>query len=141
MDIDITFIIQLSIFVGLIGILNPLVFQPFIKVFELRDEKITGRAKEAARLEGLAIQDQQAYEARLEEASGAASREREQLLAHGRQEERRLVTEARNDSAVKLGVARDRIRGEVEDARKQLDNGIEPIAQAIVEKLLGRRLS
>jgi len=141
MDLDLTFVIQLAIFLVLLGGLTPVVLRPFQRVIDERESKTRGARAEASRLESLAAQDKAAYEARLSDGRAAASRERDTLRAAGRDEERQIISDARGEVMVVLGKSREEIEAAETSARASLDAGQGVLAAALVEKVLGRKVA
>lgn len=141
MDLDLTFVIQLAIFLILLGGLTPVVLRPFQRVIDERDSKTRGARAEAGRLEGLAAQDKAAYDARLDEGRAAASRERDTLRAAGRDKERQIVSDARSEVMAVLGKSREEIEAAEASARATLDAEQSVLAATLVEKVLGRKVA
>ena len=141
MDIDLTFLLQLGIFIIVLLGLNPLLFKPFQKVIEDRDLKIAGANAEADRLNLLAEGDLEKYSGQIDRARKEAYREREALRGAGREEERRIVTEARAEVSQTLAEAREQINSAASDAGDQLASETDALAELVAEKILGRKLA
>jgi F-type H+-transporting ATPase subunit b len=141
MDLDLTFVIQLAIFLTLLGGLTPVVLRPFQKVIDERENKTRGARAEASRLESLADQDRTAYQARIDEGRAAASRERDALRSSGRAQEREIISEARGEVLAVLGKSREEIEAAETTARASLDADQGVLATALVEKVLGRKVA
>ena len=110
MDIDVTVLIQFGIYVLILGVLTPLLLKPFQRVIDERENKTDGARAEVERLKDLAGQDQAAYEARLADSRAAASRERDALRSEGREEEKRIIGDARAEVLETLNASRAQIR-------------------------------
>ena len=141
MDIDLTFLIQLGIFLTLVGVLTPILFRPFQRVLSEREKKTTQLRTEASRLEALAGEDRSSYESRLDEARHAAARERDALRAEGKDEERTIIQGARDEVMETLGEARAELVTEETTVRNELATQRDALAVQLVEKILGRKLA
>ena len=141
MDLDLTFVIQLLIFLTLLLVLTPVVLRPFQRVIDERESKTRGARAEASRLETLAAQDRSAYQARLDEGRAAAARERDALRAAGREQEREIIGQARGDVLTVLGKSREEIEAAETTARASLEAEQSVLAAALVEKVLGRKVA
>ena len=141
MDIDVTFLIQFGIYVLILGVLTPLLLKPFQRVIDERENKTDGARAEVERLKDLAGQDQAAYEARLADSRAAASRERDALRSEGREEEKRIIGDARAEVLETLNASRAQIAQAEQSARDELDGQRQELADQLVEKVLGRRVA
>ena len=141
MDIDVTFLIQFGIYVLILGVLTPLLLKPFQRVIDERENKTDGARAEVERLKDLAGQDQAAYEARLADSRAAASRERDALRSEGREEEKRIIGDARAEVLETLNASRAQLAQAEQSAREELDGQRQELADQLVEKVLGRRVA
>jgi F-type H+-transporting ATPase subunit b len=139
MDIDITILFQLGIFLVLLTVLNVILFRPFLRLLEKRYERIEGRREQAELLRSQGTADSEAYQLRMREARAAAQREREALRNQGRQEQRRLLNQARAEIAASLNHARRAISEAEEITRKNLSAGTSALARQLVAKVLGAK--
>ncbi|MEK7705387.1 MAG: hypothetical protein AAB426_10545 [Myxococcota bacterium] len=140
MDVDLTIIIQLTLFVVLVTVLNRFVFRHFLRVMDQRHEKTQTALDEADRLERETVADQDAYQTRMREAQAAAQREREALRGKGRDEQRRLVNEARTSATEALGRARDELEQAEQQAESALGKSAAELAELLVRKVVGPTL-
>ena len=141
MDLDVTLIFQLTLFVALLVLLNGILFKPFLKVIEDRHNKIHGAKEEADRLARLAGLDRETYEARLRDAKRQAQGEREALRQSGREEERRLLAEVRAEIARGLNETREQVSAAERAAKQSLATQTDALARQLVEKVLGHGVS
>ncbi len=140
MDLDITLFLQLGLFLLTLVVLNSLLFKPFLRVLDARYEKLHGAQHEVERLSKNAATDLEVYNARLREARELAQKEREALVAAGREEERRLLAEVRNDIAKQLNAAREQVSRAELEAKQALTADTDALARRMVEKVLGREV-
>lgn len=137
-DIDGTLFVQLGIYLGLVIILGPLLFKPWLAAQERRTQAVEGALSKSKTLRAEADELGKDYDQRLEVA-------REQ--AHGVRSEARREEETaqgiklaaiRDDAASTLTSARERITSETNTARDALAGRVDELADAIATKLLGR---
>lgn len=141
MDLDFTLVLQLGIFLVVLVALKQLLFQPFLKVLEARDQKLAGAKRDIERMGKEAQADLEVYQTRMREARDLAFKEREALVAAGRDEERRLLAEVRNDIAKALNDARKEVAAAELAAKESLTQETEALARRLVQKVLGREVA
>jgi len=140
MDLDLTLVIQLGLFLLVLVGLNRLLFAPLLTIIEGRAQRMTGLRHVIEQLRHGTNADREVYDGRLREARDAGQREREGLVGTGREEERRLLAAVRAEIARALNEAREQIgRAELE-AKKSLGSDTEQLARSLVEKVLGREV-
>ncbi len=140
MDIDFTLLFQLGLFLIVLVVLNRVLFQPLLKVFEARHQKMHGLRDEVERLKHEAAADLDVYQGRMRAARDAGQRERDSLVSTGRDEERRLLAEMRAEIARALNDARDQVSAAELAAKKNLDAETSELAKRLVQKVLGREV-
>ncbi len=139
MDLDVTLFFHLALLAALVLVLRGWLFAPMLAVIESRHQKIFGTRHEVERLERLSLSDQEAYDKRMQEAIRLAQRERERWRQTGRDEARRLITQARSALAQVMNQTRDEVRAEEQKAQVVLHGDVAPVAQQLVNKLLGKK--
>lgn len=140
-DFDLTFVLQMALFAGLIVVLKPLLFDPLLKVFEAR-EQLTEGAKDSAR----AMQEEagellKRYQHELLNVHEVARAEREKVRAETAQLEAEMMTQARQSANRILEEGRAQIREELGRVGPELDREIERLGGAIAERVVGRSLA
>jgi F-type H+-transporting ATPase subunit b len=140
MDIDLTLLFQLGLFLLALVVLNRLLFKPLLEVIEQRREKMVGLKEQIERLRHDAAADLAVYQSRLREARDLAQREREALVSAGREEERRLLADVRAEIAKALNEARVEIERAELEAHASLSRDTEEMARHLVSKVLGREV-
>jgi F-type H+-transporting ATPase subunit b len=139
-DIDGTLWVQAGIFVLLVLVLKPLLFDPWLATQERRREALEGSFGQAESLNAEAKTLAQELELKL-----AAAREqaKEARLAARRQAEAaeagRLM-ETREGVARELEEARARMAAEDQEARAVLHARVDQLASLVCEKVLGRKV-
>src|ERR1041384_110668 len=99
LDFNNIVVFQVVIFVFLIVVLKPLLFDPMLKVFALREERTEGARDAARALEEQAGELLTRYEAELSRVSQAAAAERDRLRVETTKLEAQILSEARAAAA------------------------------------------
>jgi F-type H+-transporting ATPase subunit b len=137
LDFDLTVFWQMLIFAGLGLALQPLLFQPVLRIFALREERTEGARAKARALEERAGELLKRYEKELERVHRVAATERERLRQETTALEAEILHEAREATAKTLEDGRRRIESEVNRIRFDLGRESEQISRRMVEKALG----
>ena len=138
LDFNNVVVFQVVIFVFLIAVLKPLLFDPMLKVFGLREERTEGARAKARELEEEAGELLTRYEAELTRVSQAAAAERERVRAEAAKLEAQILSEARAGAAKIVEEGRKRIETEVNAIRFDLGKQSERLAGDIATRVLGR---
>jgi F0F1-type ATP synthase membrane subunit b/b' len=141
MDINVTILFQLGLFLFVLVSLTGILIRPFLRIVEERHQKIHGTKSEVDRLERLATENQTAYVARVREARLAAKQEVDALRSAGNEEKRKLLAQVRAEIAAALNKTRDEIRTSEDKARDALQKESDALARQLVSKLAGREVS
>jgi F-type H+-transporting ATPase subunit b len=137
LDFDHTVLFQMGIFVLLMFLLEPLLFQPVLRIFALREERTEGARAQARALEERAGEILKRYEKELERVHRVAAAERERLRQETTALETEILHEAREATSRILEDGRRRIESEVNRIRFDLGRESEQISRRIVDKALG----
>lgn len=138
LDFNNIVVFQIVIFVALILILKPLLFDPMLKVFALREERTEGARDTARELEEQAGELLTRYEAELTRVNQAAAEERDRLRAETTKLEAQILNEARGAAAKIVEDGRRKIETEVNAIRFELGKQSERLAADIATRVLGR---
>jgi F-type H+-transporting ATPase subunit b len=138
MELNATFLLQLSMFLFLLAWLSNFLFGPLMKVFDEREKRIEGAAEEAKSFRASAEAAAGTIEEKLAAAQADARAVLGELREKGQDLERKHIDEARSAAQSRLEDARADLFAATEDARAELKSDVEKIADQIVEKVLGR---
>jgi F-type H+-transporting ATPase subunit b len=138
LDFNNVVVFQAVIFVFLIVVLKPLLFDPMLKVFGLREERTEGARETARELEERAGELLTRYEAELTRVNQAAAEERDRLRAETTKLEAQILNEARAAAAKIVEDGRRRIETDVNAIRFELGKQSERLASDIATRVLGR---
>jgi F-type H+-transporting ATPase subunit b len=138
MELNATIFLQMAVFFTLLAWLSPMLFDPFIKLFEERERRIVGAAIEAKQLAGAAQERTALIAHKTAEAQVEARKVLAELRAQGQQREAHIVADARAAAGVRLQQARTELSGATENARRSLQADAKALSNEIVLKVLGR---
>lgn len=138
--IDPTVVIQIICFLVLWFVLNKLLFRPYLRLLEERESRTEGVRRETADLEGEGQRLRAEYEERIARAREIGSAGKERILDQGREQRERLLRLAREEAANMLERVRHEVRGQLQKEREIAATEATAIAQAMANKILGRRV-
>lgn len=140
-DLDASLLVQLVIFVVLIVVLKPTLFDPMMRLFEEREKRIDGTRREAGKEDERSAKALAKYEAILAKAREAGAAERDALRAEGAKKEADLMARVRGTTAETLEQGRASIAAEATTARQQLKVDASKLGREIAGRVLGREVS
>ena len=140
-DLDLTFIIQIGIFLVLLFILNKLLFKPYLKLFEERDGLVDGMREGASAIKKQVAEKSAQFDEAVREATLGAAQRVERMRAEGQAVAADMLAKSREKSAAEIEKAVTQIRAEAEVARKDLVRDVNLISVQIAEKVLGRKMA
>jgi F-type H+-transporting ATPase subunit b len=138
LDFDRTVLVQIIVFTFLILVLKPLLFDPVLKVFALREERTEGARATARELQEKAGELLQRYEKELERVHQVAAEERDRLRSETSKLEAQILNEAREVTTRLVADGRHKIETEVNAIRFDLGKESERVAQMIVDRVSGQ---
>lgn len=135
-DVDGTVLIQFVIFSLVLVFLNLVLFQPYLKARDARREGVGGAKEDAVEMETRAAQLVEEFDQRMRQIRRNAQDVRESMRNQGLQEQADLVEEVRDELGAQLEEEREKIRGQVGDAKAEIRARSEALASAMVDKVL-----
>jgi F-type H+-transporting ATPase subunit b len=140
LDLDITYIVVLVLFLLPLAILNGLLFSPFLKLNERRREQVQGAIERAEVRLAEAEAKAKAFEEKIQVATARGIEARNQIrneaqrLMSGRvDEEKKTLAKKLEGALAEIQTARDKALSEVERESQRL-------AEVTATKLLGRNV-
>lgn len=137
-DIDGTVLVQMVAFLFVVVFLHYVLFRPFLRAYDARQEGVQGSREEAAELDARAALMLNEIETKMTSARREATEIRESLRNQGVEEQNEIIDEVRDELSAKLAQERETIAGQVATARQQLQARSELLAQSMVDKILPR---
>lgn len=140
-DLDASLLIHLALFVVLLLVLKPTLFDPMLKLFEEREKRIEGTRHQATKVDKRSAKALEEYEKRMTEAREEGSRERDALLSEGQKREADLMSAVRAEIEKTLDTGRAATRQEAHAARQQLRSDARGLGREIASSVLGREVA
>lgn len=140
-DLDLTLFVQLGLFLVLLFILKPTLFDPMLRLFEEREKRTDGKKKEARDIDQRSAQADAEYQAVLAKARAEGTAERDALRAEGVKRETALMAEVRGEVARALELGRSEIEKEKAGARTALENEARALGREAASRVLGREIT
>ena len=137
LDIDKFWLLVLTAnFLGLVYILNIILFRPLLKVFQERENTIKGSIDAAKEMNSRKEEGIERMNNEISAARGKAKEVFEGNRNAGLEVQKKLLSDAEAAAAGMLQKAREELRSEGEKARKSLKADIEKFSDEIVRKLV-----
>ncbi len=139
-DVDLTFVVQLVLFVGLTLVLKPVLFDPMLRLFEERERRIDGAKVQARKMDDKSATALATYEGAMAKARVAAVVEREKIRAEGVAREQQLLGGVRAASAKVIDDGKRAAHSEAERVRATLKTQAREMARDLASRVLGREV-
>jgi len=139
-DIDLTVLIQLALFLLLGLALTRLVFRPYLGLRAERARNIEGVREEAVKLGADSETKLVAYEEQITRTRKEAAAGRLQVRQQGEQRAATMLAEAQQRATAKLEAARQKLEKSTQAAELSLRTRADAIARVAASKLLGREV-
>ena len=130
------FFVLAANFLILLFVLNKILFQPMLKVFNDREEAIDGSLEAAKEMELKKDEALETMKAELSAASKAARDVFDEIKGEGLAKQKAALEAANSEAAGIIGEAREKLRAEAQKARDALRGDVEKFSDDIVEKLI-----
>jgi F-type H+-transporting ATPase subunit b len=139
-DFDLTLLGQVALFILLLVVLKPLLFDPMLKLFEERERRIDGAKVLARKIDEKSAGALATYEQEMQKARAAANLERDKLRAEGQKAENEILARVRATTAKTLEEGRKRMQAEAATAKEALRNDAAATARELATRVLGREV-
>ncbi len=139
-DVDLTFVVQTVLFIGLTLILKPVLFDPMLKLFEEREKRIDGAKLQARRIDEKSSTALARYEAEMAKARAAAGTEREKIRAEALKREQEILSAVRTSTAKVVDDGKRAAQAEAQRARAALKADATSMARELAGRVLGREV-
>jgi F-type H+-transporting ATPase subunit b len=139
-DLDLTVLGQIAIFVILMLVLKPVLFDPMLRLFEEREKRIAGAKLEARKMDEASAGALSKYEAAMAKARGEANRERDGLRAEGMKAETDLMSRVRSETAKTVEDGRAHLAAEKNKVQADMQREATALARELASVALGREV-
>jgi len=140
-DFDRTVIYAAVIFIALAFVLQPLLFEPLIKLFELRVKRTEGARAAAREMQEHAGELLSKVDRELDRIRRTAAEERERIRVETAKLEAKILEEARESSVAVVAEGRQQIETEMSALRRELDARTAQMAREVASAVLGREVT
>lgn len=139
-DFDALFVVQMLMFIALVVVLKPILFDPVLRVFEEREKRTDGAREEARQMQRRAGELLVKYESELRRIGEVAAQERDKIRAETAKLEAQILNEAREATTRIIDHGRKQIAEQVDHIRFDLGKRSEQLARDIASQALGRQV-
>jgi F-type H+-transporting ATPase subunit b len=139
-DLDVTLIGQVVLFVVLWIVLKPMLFEPMLKLFEEREKRIEGAKLQARKMDEASAGALSKYEAEMQTARTAGNAERDKLRAQGAKEESDILGEVRKSTTATMDEGRKQLAAQVTEVRKALTGQSAALGRELAARVLGHEV-
>ena len=139
-DFDLTVLGQVVLFLILLVVLKPMLFDPMLKLFEERERRIDGAKLLARKIDEKSASALTTYETEIAKARASANAERDKFRAEGLKKESEILEAVRATTAKTMDEARKRMVDEVARARTALQGEGATMAKELATRVLGREV-
>lgn len=140
LGLDHTFFYQLAVFAALFLLLKQVYFKPFMRLLDARHKKTVEDRESAEKLIQQAQGRLEEYQRRLAEERLIARRDYEDVVNQAKKEEAALLAHAREEAKKVTQQAASDAEAQHEKLRKQLELEVETFARSLSERLLSRKV-
>jgi F-type H+-transporting ATPase subunit b len=139
-DVDLTFLVQLVLFVGLTLVLKPVLFDPMLKLFEERERRTEGVWPVIRSLQKEAGEADTKYSAAMEKVRAEAGAERDKIRAEGVRREQEILGEVRAAAGRTIEDGKRNAQAEADRTRAALKAEAAAVARDLAGRVLGREV-
>lgn len=135
-DFDLSLFVMVALFVILMILFNGVLYRPYLRAREVRDDRIDGAKKDARQMQKKAEVIFAQYEDKLSTALREASSQRHQVREEAKGEEAKIIEAARAEMDAVVRAAQADLDAELERARAELDEQARELSTIIVDRVL-----
>lgn len=139
-DFDLTVVGQIVLFLVLMAILKPTLFDPMLKLFEERERRIDGAKLEARQMDAESAGALTKFETEMNKVRTSANAERDKVRGEAVKAETELLANVRAKTSAKLDEGRKVAAGEVTKVRQGLASDSRELARMLASRALGREV-
>jgi F-type H+-transporting ATPase subunit b len=139
-DVDFTFIVQVVLLVGLTLVLKPVLFDPMLRLFEEREQRIEGAKRQARKIDEKSASALAKYTAEMARARGAGNAARDKIRAEGLAREQEILGGVRAATAKVIDEGKRVAHEDAERVRAALRTQAVEMARDLANRVLGREV-
>jgi F-type H+-transporting ATPase subunit b len=138
-DLSVLWVVALVLTLSLV--LDRVLFQPLLRTLRQREQAIRSARELADAATARAAEATAAFEARTRAARGEIDQQIEVMRRQALERRSDLIEQTRREADAAVADATGRIRSQAEEARARLEREAGDLADAVVERVLGRKVS
>ena len=135
---DITLLVQMAIFLGLVFVLNFLLYKPVLGIIDRRKKQLEELENEIKLFNDAVDKKSSEYEDKLRQAKTKGSDLKKEIIQEGNEQARQIVDTVRNEIPSLVQQFQAKMEKEVSAARQVLQNQSKTLSVDIATKVLGR---
>lgn len=135
---DITLLVQMAIFLGLVFVLNFLLYKPVLSIIDRRKKQLEELENEIKLFNDAVDKKSSEYEDKLRQAKTKGSDLKKEIIQEGNEQARQIVDTVRNEIPSLVQQFQAKMEKEVSAARQVLQNQSKTLSVDIATKVLGR---
>lgn len=139
-DFDATVAVQVVLLVALTLALKPLLFDPILKLFEERENRIDGVRAAARQIDEKSATALATYDAEMAKARASANAERDAQRALGLKSEQEILAKAREETARVIDEGKQAVQAAAAAARVTLKADAVTLIQEVAASAIGREV-
>jgi F-type H+-transporting ATPase subunit b len=140
-DLNLTVLAHMVLFVAFATILKPLIFDPLLRVFEERERRTVGAKDMAREIDERAIEAKHEFDSKMDEVRREAAGAREQVRGETMKLQGDMMHGAREAADATLDKGMGGIEAEVKRIRDDLRGQQPALAAQIASRVLGREVA
>ncbi len=140
LDFDGTLFVQVVFILVLWAVLKPMLFDPFLKLFEEREKRNEGAKRRARRIDDQSMEAKAQYDDAMAKARAEGTAEREKLRGEGQRKEAEILAKVRAEVQAGVDSARTETQKQLDATRSTLTPHTHALAKHITSRVLGREV-
>ncbi len=140
-NLDISVVYQIVLFVVLWLILSKILFKPYLGLLDERERKTSGAQHDSVDLEHEGAKLKAEYDEKIAQAQTAGYAAKEAILQDGRERRETILAQAREQAATTVNQMRQQIAAALEQERRLAAAEISIVAEEMASKALGRKVA
>lgn len=135
---DFTLLVQMVIFIGLIFILNVLLYKPILSILDRRKKQLEESENEIRLFNESVEKRVSEYDEKLKQAKLKASEQKKEIIQEGVNQAKNIVDAVRNEIPAIAREFQEKMDLEIEKAKSVLGGRYKDLSLEIARKILGR---
>ena len=135
---DLTLLVQMVIFLGLVFILNQILYKPILSIIDRRKKQLEESENEIQLFNDSVEKKVAEYEEKLKLAKLNASEQKKEIIEEGANQAKKIVDAVRNEIPSMAREFQQKMDAEIQKAQAVLDGHSKQLSLEIAQKILGR---